>query len=201
MKASPLAEALATLGVSDADIAAQGNPVYGPTNEKKLLRYATRQLPMPTRNHRGAQHTHVSPQDGAPQSEDLDVFARAQPASISLDRLLQRSRDRLTPTILIQLGTWNLFAGQFLYIPLPQEARELVVQNNSDLGGAAGHLALTWDGTPANAGDYIVRSGQERSFTIFAEQRNICVWSTVNLTINPGAGATWTGGVWLGYGI
>ena len=70
-------------------------------------------------------------------------------APIDIDRQKTSRRDRLTPAVPIQLGTYSLAASTSLLIPLPRNARQIVIQNNSDLGGNAGSLYITWGLAPA----------------------------------------------------
>jgi hypothetical protein len=113
-------------------------------------------------------------------------------ASIDVDHLLNRERDRLAPAQLLPIGTYTLASGTALRIPLPREMRQIIIQNNSDVAGANPAnftLNVTMDGTPAGPGDYLIRPGSERAWDVYSTELWLYQASGSNVQVNNGGTA------------
>lgn len=119
-------------------------------------------------------------------TRDVEVFPGVGDAgaSVDVDREKTVSRDKLTPGIVYSVGTYTLVANVPLRIVLPRFARRIDIQNNSDLGGAQGYLALSLDSTPALFGDWTIRPGGVYSDDVFVKE--IWLLSSTGMTINGG---------------
>lgn len=106
-------------------------------------------------------------------------------ASVDIDRESTTRRDRLTPRVQITLPTLSLTGGVPLTIPLPRWARQVIIQNNSDLGGNSATVSRSIDGTPAQAGRFTIRQGQTVSDDVYTHV--LSLYSVSDLTINGNA--------------
>jgi hypothetical protein len=162
------------------------------------LREALRQL------HEEDQYTNQIPSDGRgllrtmregilqgpTRAVPLHEAAHERSASVDIDRENTTRRDRITPRVQVDIGTYSLTAGAALMIPLPRWARQVIIQNNTDQsGGTSAVIYRSLDGTPATPGDFAIRQGQTTSDDVFT--RWLSIYCASANTIN---GKT-TGGI------
>jgi len=118
------------------------------------------------------------PTRAVPQHEDDTLRG----ASVDIDRENTTRRDRLTPAVRITLPTMSLAAATPLTITLPRWVRQVIFQNNTDLGGTSATLNRSLDGTPAGPGDFTIRQGQTVADDVYTH--SISVYSASANTIN-----------------